>query len=448
MKKYLYFNIIIIVIVLLNSCVIFQREYLINNTIPYGNFDKVLEFNREVEKVYLILENERIDLFSNNLKKYIIPFHIVEGLNSIEIEFVINNISHIKEINILPPDLHYIVYGAGNNDLTQIRNFLYEDISSIKNTINKYKGRKNILITIIADFYDNNEDAIYNIFNFNGVYSYSKNYPEDYGFTSPLRTVNYDNMNNYINYFFNPTIQKNINSHLYLDFWSHSLAWVNESRINENFHVSGFGKDEATKEELSIKQIETFLKNFENDYNKKIDVLGFNSCQMNYLEIIYQFSEYINYFVASVDEVPGVGWDYEFLKYYNGNIELLLNKQIEYYEKMYKSNRSWNYMTLSVINTTNFKEKIDEILFNSNLTKNDVQEDFYYFFSSVKNIDTKDIFDNQLTPYIINSFVARSNQKNGIGLAYDIPQNRINDYKELEFYKKFHYWIDNFWKPF
>ena len=74
--------------------------------------------------------------------------------------------------------------------------------------------------------------------------------------------------------------------------------------------VSGFGFDENEPDEnesLTIDEIKTALDNFE----PKLDFIGFDACVMANFETAYAFKDNSKYFIGSEESEPGTGWEYK-----------------------------------------------------------------------------------------------------------------------------------------
>jgi hypothetical protein len=86
--------------------------------------------------------------------------------------------------------------------------------------------------------------------------------------------------------------------HYLLDLWDHG------------FFYGGAVKDKYN-DYLTLKEIETSLKDITEWHGKSIDIVGFDACRMGGVEVLYSLDGYCDYAIASEKDEPGEGWDYE-----------------------------------------------------------------------------------------------------------------------------------------
>jgi hypothetical protein len=456
MKKTIFFILLLSTIFILNSCIFFEKDYLITKSIPDGHFNRYIEFSEDIKEIKGVRAEGFISISINSSVKsnlfYISHNVDLSDFDYLEIEYETKR-GKVKKENIIikSPDLHKLIYiGADNN----LNNLAVKDIQEIESVLKGYRG-KNILITLVVDF-ENDQDSIYNLYNFDGIFYKSINFPFEYGFSNEIDSGKKDVFEKYVNEFFEPSVIRNPDVDLYLELWSHALAWVREKAINDDYYPSSVIDDNSSGKELSIRQITDVLESFNDIYNKKIDILSFSTCNMSYIEIIYQFSSFINYFVGSVEPMPGEGIKYNFIKYYDQGIEKMLEILVDDYEEEYNK---VSFATLMALKTEGLVEYINEIIENENYIEKKENYEIKYEFLGVKNLDIGEFLSsnsNFKENFIINSFVRKTEDKTseesinylGIGMSYEISLSRINDYKELQFYKDFEDWINNSWKPF
>lgn len=77
--------------------------------------------------------------------------------------------------------------------------------------------------------------------------------------------------------------------------------------------VLGYGVDENYGDILSVVEMKKALENSVGQTGKKLEWIGFDACLMSSLEMCCAFEPYANYFIASQETEPGMGWDYSFL---------------------------------------------------------------------------------------------------------------------------------------
>jgi len=255
----------------------------------------------------------------------------------------------------------------------------------------------------------------------------------------------------------------------YLDIWNHGDGWLGEHDYNTDYVQKNISIDEGSyNSSLKIKEITQLLKNFQIEFDDKIDVFGTDACYMAFIEIIYEFADEINYYVGSVDLEPGDGWDYTFLKEFDGNLENLLKSQIDKYFEYYGDTKT--FITLSALKTNGLKTYISNNLKNisdlrDNKEDNITEIDYIYAWKISKVTITKmldlGIFlpDNFHDDFIVYDKQYNENEKlekeivfnntksvsynrftdklTSIGISYQVPSNIMYDYIELDFYNDF-----------
>ena len=98
------------------------------------------------------------------------------------------------------------------------------------------------------------------------------------------------------------------------------------------------------------------LKDVFSDFEGKIDIIGFDACLMNMMEVAYQLKDSAKVIVGSEETEPGAGWDYEaILRYLAENPEAdnddISRKIVSSYIDFYKKSGSEEGLTLSSIRT-------------------------------------------------------------------------------------------------
>jgi hypothetical protein len=73
----------------------------------------------------------------------------------------------------------------------------------------------------------------------------------------------------------------------------------------------GIAYDDTARDFLDNTELKTVLKNVTTGAGKTIDVLGFDACLMNMVEIAYQIRQYAGYSVGSEQTEPTEGWPYD-----------------------------------------------------------------------------------------------------------------------------------------
>lgn len=81
--------------------------------------------------------------------------------------------------------------------------------------------------------------------------------------------------------------------HYFLDFWGHGKGWLGVTSDNGDY--------------LEMNEIKTVLPQF----GDRIDVVGFDNCNMAMIEVYTQFLGYTDYIVGSEKEEDAWGWPYD-----------------------------------------------------------------------------------------------------------------------------------------
>ncbi len=73
----------------------------------------------------------------------------------------------------------------------------------------------------------------------------------------------------------------------------------------------GIGYDDTARDFLDNAELKTVLRNVATAAGRAIDVVGFDACLMNMVEIGYQLRQYAGYTIGSEQTEPGDGWPYD-----------------------------------------------------------------------------------------------------------------------------------------
>ena len=171
-----------------------------------------------------------------------------------------------------------------------------------------------------------------------------------------------------------------------LVIWSHSSGWLGKG-IEEKWICSDNTSDSA----ISISNGElltAFMK-----HNKKYDIIILDACNAGSIEFIFEVNDYIDYAIASPDQMPAEGfpwtnilqnWDNSFTPFQTS--ELFFNNFVEAYSLggIYNLYGSQNRRaSLSVYNTFYLDDVVDSITDFSHSFSNSKS---YEFFQSIRRI--------------------------------------------------------------
>ena len=94
--------------------------------------------------------------------------------------------------------------------------------------------------------------------------------------------------------------------HIMVDIWDHGGG-----------PLAGAVWDEYTDNHMTLLEMANATKAYKNYTGKSIDIIGFDACLMNSLEIAVAFSSSCDYLLASEEVEPNNGWDYKFVEVFN-----------------------------------------------------------------------------------------------------------------------------------
>jgi hypothetical protein len=486
MRKIFYILVILITLIL-SSCVTIQKNVetpLITKNIYNANFSQYLEFNVNIKSYEINGTNYEMEIPS---KKVYLSRNIIKENDSIFIKYTDEYNRAWKEtVSKIYPEFQMLLWGGGDNNLSSNLN---KDIVEVREGIEN--STSNMVVNVVADF-ETDPDTIYNIYSINGNYYETQESPLDYNFeedNSYDSEINSGDIQTLENYLFEMMSRSN-ETIKYLDIWNHGNGWIDESDYDDGYAtylIRQISIDEGNyNSSLKIKEITQLLKNFQVEFEDKIDVFGTDACYMAFIEIIYEFADEIDYYVGSVDLEPGDGWDYKFLKEFDGNLENLLKSQIDSYFEYYGDPE--NFITLSALKMKNSANiSLKNYLKNEVISLSEIRNELTEDSTTISNPESFYIEYNYLLEYnylelsymldlaiileepddFFNNYIVHSkvyNDKNildksfkitdstdeyskkyreytsklsGIGISYRVNNNFLIDYMELQFYEDF-----------
>lgn len=252
--------------------------------------------------------------------------------------------------------------------------------------------------------------------------------------------------------FLNLGLSKYYAENIILVLWGHGDG--------RNFKGGGFKGvcfDENYSDYLTIKEIKDILQKISKDLKRKIDILIFDACFMQTIEVSFELKDYVRYIIASQTYVPLDGFPYDdiFLRLSNLDGEKLtpelIGKEIveAYFNSYQGGSQGKEEVQISMINSE-VSEKILQIvkkeLDSLNLKKdetlslrknyliplNDKYIDFFGFFENYfKDLDS---IKEELVLINKNSFDKEFNGVSFYFPPYYLPIN-LDFFKESGFEK-------------
>ncbi len=83
-------------------------------------------------------------------------------------------------------------------------------------------------------------------------------------------------------------------------------------KLPEDLRIQAYGNDDGSSDFLDMLELKKVLSSgLKKAKVKKFDVIGFDACLMNMLEVSYQIKDSAKILVGSEEEEPGRGWPYD-----------------------------------------------------------------------------------------------------------------------------------------
>lgn len=160
--------------------------------------------------------------------------------------------------------------------------------------------------------------------------------------------------------------------HTILNIWSHGSGVSSDGKIPE-LGVKSIIQDWTTgyDKSMAIVDLKDVINRYESVANKRIDIIHFDACDMQMLEVAYELKDTVDYLVGSETEMPGAGSNYEAIGTFLLNNPLSSAKEVATYitessYERYKANPrailalTGKFLSLSTISTSALGEFITE----------------------------------------------------------------------------------------
>lgn len=96
--------------------------------------------------------------------------------------------------------------------------------------------------------------------------------------------------------------------HYGITIWNHGSGWKNK---NENSIVRGISYDDSSNNHITNAQLSVALKEINSVLGQKVDMLEFDACLMQMVEVGYACKDYCQFIVGSEEVEPGKGAPYD-----------------------------------------------------------------------------------------------------------------------------------------
>lgn len=137
-------------------------------------------------------------------------------------------------------------------------------------------------------------------------------------------------------------------------FWNHGSG---VDRYRRSVATRGVCDDSTNNNDhLNEQEQQEILAYFNTKTGKKMDIVAYDVCNMAAGEIMYQYRDLADYFIASEEQEPAEGWDYNFIKELKAKPIMeaaeLSGHIIEYYKNFYPG---YTPLTISAIDLSAIK---------------------------------------------------------------------------------------------
>jgi len=244
-----------------------------------------------------------------------------------------------------------------------------------------------------------------------------------------------------------------------LGLWGHG-----DGRNFKGSDGKGVCFDETSIDYLTIKEIKESLRNVFNKKNRKIDIVFFDACFMQTVEVSYELREYVDYVIASQAYVPLDGFPYDvILKNISPEKLSILEtgKEIvkSYFDSYNNGSQGIEEVSISFLNTSKSldilkitkdfitkNEKFNNIINlreNCLVPLNQKYVDYYSLFSILFNEEDKILLDKIVSEYVILNLSSFKENLNGFSIYFPPYYFPIN----LTFFTESG-WENFLWKEF
>ena len=97
-------------------------------------------------------------------------------------------------------------------------------------------------------------------------------------------------------------------NHYAIGFWNHGSGW---KKKDENDVVRGISYDDSSRNHITTNDLTVAMKEVNQILGKKVDLLFFDACLMQMVEVAYAVKDSADYMLASEETEPGKGAPYD-----------------------------------------------------------------------------------------------------------------------------------------
>ncbi|MGM0609135.1 MAG: clostripain-related cysteine peptidase [Candidatus Muiribacteriota bacterium] len=268
--------------------------------------------------------------------------------------------------------------------------------------------------------------------------------------------------------------------------WNHGAGW--EDR-RDCILTRGISYDDTSHNHIKTPELSLIAKGFSEHTGKKIDVLGYDACLMQMIEVAYEARGYVDYQIGAQETEPAYGWPYhKFLPplvenpYMDGRN--LVSSMVDVYKTAYSSGgtygqKSTNQSAVDIDEVDLITSKVEglaQVLIDKAPSFNSKYEDAIrktqsYSYSQYKDLGhfceiiiemvddykvksaAEDVLD-AIDEFVVNSQFTASSVNNSNGISIYLPSKHQFDskkesYSALKFSKvsKWDEFLSNLYYP-
>jgi hypothetical protein len=200
----------------------------------------------------------------------------------------------------------FMIYMAGDNSLSD---YVSKDINEIEQGLeNAYESGNSsiaddVKVLILSDTSGSSDSKLYLASPDSNIFSIASTriIDDDYSSSCELDMADPDTLEHFVSY----SMANYPSAHNALVIWNHGGGVKSlETSVEPTKIVCQDGSDY-----LYTNEIQTALNNSLG--NSSLDIFGYDACLMGDVESAYEFRDLSDYFIASMAEEWGYGWDYE-----------------------------------------------------------------------------------------------------------------------------------------
>lgn len=229
--------------------------------------------------------------------------------------------------------------------------------------------------------------------------------------------------------------------HNFLTVWNHGSGWEKSLRSGI---TKGISYDDHSGKHISTPQLGEAIRFVASRHH--LDILGFDACLMQMVEVSYEVAPYVDYTVGSEYSEPGDGWDYAaIVKSLDASADPvvlgsdIVSSFVDFYAKLPTEGPYKTDVQLSMINSQNLLLFVDKLAEKLPTMKVVLPSSLTTIYWANKDLGSfvRWTGDQELAKMYDDTIVANAdNNAKTSGLAIFTTRSPNNDYNELKFEQK------------